>query len=289
MNFIQKHLYGFVFKYIMIMLGCLCMAASINAFYLQHHFLSGGISGIALIVYYLFGLPVYITNIVLNIPLYFVAYRHFSRSFFVSTVFCSLFFSVALKATDFLIATSYVPDQLLSCLAAGIFNGVGAAMVYRVGASSGGTDIIGFMMTKYYNISVSVTNFVLGALLLVLGGILYGITPALYSLILFYITFKITNVFMVGFDYKKSLLIVTEEPDVIAASIMKEVERGVTYLYGEGAYTGKERKVLFVVVKLTQLAKIKRLIHEADPAAFVIVQDANDVLGRGFSNPAKTI
>ena len=94
---------------------------------------------------------------------------------------------------------------------------------------------------------------------------------------------------MVGFDYKKSLLIVTEEPDVIAANIMKEVERGVTYLYGEGAYTGKERKVLFVVVKLTQLAKIKRLIHEADPAAFVIVQDANDVLGRGFSNPAKTI
>jgi len=273
----------------MIILGCFCMAASINAFYLQHHFLSGGISGIALILYYLFGLPVYLTNIILNIPLYVVAYRHFSRSFFVSTVFCSLFFSVALKATDFLIATSYVPDQLLSCLAAGIFNGIGAAMVYRVGASSGGTDIIGFMMTKYYNISVSVTNFVLGTLLLVFGAFLYGITPALYSLILFFITFKITNVFMVGFDYKKSLLIITDEPEVIAASIMKEADRGVTYLYGEGAYTKKERKVLFVVVKLTQLAKIKRLIHEADPMAFVIVQDANDVLGRGFTNPQQNI
>ena len=94
---------------------------------------------------------------------------------------------------------------------------------------------------------------------------------------------------MVGFDYKKSLLIITDEPEVIAANIMKEADRGVTYLYGEGAYTKKERKVLFVVVKLTQLAKIKRLIHEADPMAFVIVQDANDVLGRGFTNPQQNI
>ncbi len=265
------------------------MAVSINCFYLQHHFLSGGVSGVSLILYYLFGFPVAITNFVLNLPLFFVAYRFFSRSFFVSTLYGSVMFSIAMGATNFLASTSYVPDQLLSCLAAGILNGVGAAMVYRVGASSGGTDIIGFLMTKYYNISVSATNFVLSTFLLLFGWYLYGITPALYSLILFFIGFKITNVFMVGFDYKKALMVITEEPEVIANSIMKEVDRGVTYLYGEGAYTGKERKVLFVVVKLTQLAKIKNLIHDADPKAFVIIQDANDVFGRGFTNPQKTI
>lgn len=160
-NFIKKHLYGFAFKYLMITLGCFCMAVSINCFYLQHHFLSGGVSGVSLILYYLFGFPVAITNFVLNLPLFFVAYRFFSRSFFVSTLYGSVMFSIAMGATNFLASTSYVPDQLLSCLAAGILNGVGAAMVYRVGASSGGTDIIGFLMTKYYNISVSATNFVL--------------------------------------------------------------------------------------------------------------------------------
>lgn len=289
MSFLKRYFYKFAFKYIMVTLGCFCCAISVNAFYLQHHFLSGGISGVSLIVYYLSGLPVDITNLILNVPLFFVAYRFFSRSFFISTLYGTLMFSFALRVTNFLIATSYLPDQLLSCLAAGILNGIGSAMIYRVDASTGGTDILGFLMTKYYNISVSATNFVLGTFLLIFGGFLYGATPALYSLILFFITFKITNVLMVGFDYKKALTIITDQPEAIARGIMKEADRGVTYLYGEGAYTGHSRKVVFVVVKLTQLAKIKNIVHEADPSAFVIVQEANDVFGRGFTNPQNGI
>lgn len=289
MSFFKKYIYKFAFKYIMVTIGCFFCAVAVNAFYLQHHFLTGGISGLSLISYYLFGLPVDVVNLVLNIPLFFVAYRFFSRSFFISTLYGAVMFSLALRTTNFLIATSYIPDQLLSCLAAGILNGIGSAMIYRVDASTGGTDVLGFLMTKYYNISVSVTNFVLGTLLLIFGGFLFGVTTALYSLILYFITFKITNVFMVGFNYKKSLTIITDQPEAIAAGIMKEADRGVTYLYGEGAYTGQSRKVLFVVIKLTQLAKIKNIIHEADPLAFVIVQEANDVFGRGFSNPQKTL
>ena len=274
-----------LYRYSMVTLGCLIMALALNCFYIQQHFLSGGISGIAMILYYLFQWPIGTVGFILNIPLFYIAYRYLSRDFLISTIFGTAAFSIFANLTVSLSYTTYVKDPLLSCVAGGLFYGIGAALVYRVDASAGGTDILGFLLHKHYNIGVNTTGFAINVALMIICAFLFGLEPALYSLVVFFICFKMTNFIMVGFDYTKSLFIISSKPHEIASAIIKEVGRGVTYIHGEGAYTHQGREIVFVVVKLTQVGKIKSIIEETDPLAFVIIHDANDVFGRGFTAP----
>lgn len=271
------------YKYLMITLGTIVMAVAINAFYVQHHLLSGGISGIAVILYYLFAFPIGITSFIFNIPLLFVAYKFMDKKFFISTIFGSIVFSIALDLFSFMSQTAYVKDPLLACVAGGVLTGIGAAIVYRVGGGTGGTDTLGFIVNKYYSISISTTGFIFNIFLMIFAAALFGLEPALYSLVLFFITFKTANIFTDGFDYKKNFMIISENYEEISEAIIKVVGRGVTHIHGEGAYTHKERKIVFVVVKLRQVAHIKNIVKDIDPHAFVIIQDATDVFGRGFT------
>lgn len=272
-------------RYIFITLGCLLMALAINCFYLQEHFLSGGTSGLAIILYYLFKWPVGIVSFIMNLPLFYIAYRELGRKFFLTTVAGTIILSFMIDATAFLAAGKYVSNPLLACVAGGMLNGIGCALVYRNDGSTGGLEILGFVINKHYSISVNTFNLVSGLAIMVLAAHFFGLEPVLYSLVLFFISFKFTNLIMVGFDYKKSLIVVSDHADVIAEGVIKEIGRGVTFLYGEGAYTHQKRKIVYAVVKLTQLNKIKTIISDADPLAFVIIQDANDVFGRGFTVP----
>jgi uncharacterized membrane-anchored protein YitT (DUF2179 family) len=272
-------------KYLILALGCLLMALSINCFFVPFQFLSGGISGLALIFYYILGWPAGITSFILNIPLFFMAYKFMSRRFLIDSLIGTVLFSVMMDATAFLASATYVSNPLLACIAGGVMEGIGSALVYRVEGSTGGVDILGFIAKKYYNISISTTSFVFNAIVVAAAVYFIGLEPVLYSMVIFFICFKATNVGMVGFDYKKSVTIMSREPDRIASRVMKEVNRGITVLYGQGGYTRQDMKVLLVVVKITQLGKLLKIIEETDPTAFVMVQDANDVFGRGFTQP----
>ena len=128
-------------------------------------------------------------------------------------------------------------------------------------------DILGFLTKKYYNISVSTTNFLFDCCVMLAAVVFLGLTPVLYSLVLFFITFKATNLFMVGFDYKKQVIIVSTHAEEISRRVMDEVNRGVTILHGEGGYTRRPLQVILVVVKLTQLAHLETIIKEVDPMA----------------------
>jgi len=279
----------YIYKYAMITGGCAVIALAINCFYLQQHFLNGGISGLAMILYYLLGWPIGTVSFILNLPLFYFAYRYLSKTFLIDTIFGTAVFSLILDLTAFLADKTYVKDPLLSCIAGGVMFGVGSAMMYKVDGSSGGTDIIGFIVYKYYSISVSTTEFIINGVIMTFCAFLFGLEPVLYSMIIFYLSFRLTNVLMDGFDYKKNFMIITNQPEQIADAIMTEVGRGVTFLNGEGAYTHQSRKVLFVVVKLTQVNKIEHIIKQFDPDAFVIMQDAANVFGRGFTLPDKVI
>ncbi len=276
-------------RYTMITLGCLLMALGINCFFIQEHFLSGGLSGICLILFYIFKLPVGITSFILNIPLFYLAYKQLGKRFFLDTIIGTAIFSFLLDATAFLNATKFVSNPLLACIAGGMLSGIGGALIYRNEGSTGGLDILSFLINKHYSISIGACNLSFGLILMTFGLYFFGIEPVLYSLVLFFVSFKFTNLFMVGFIYKKSLIIVSDHASAIAQSIIEEVGRGVTYLYGEGAFTHANKKVIFAVIKLTQLGKIKDIIAKIDPYAFVIIQDANDVFGRGFTAPNKEI
>jgi len=145
-------------KYFWTTLGCLLMAVAINSFAVRHHFVAGGIAGFSMILYYLFHWPAGITSFFFNIPLFYMAYRYMSRTFCIDSLIGTLIFSVLLDSTVFLQQVVQVNDPILCCIAAGVMEGLGAAMVYRSDTSTGGVDIIGFMAKKYKNISISTTN-----------------------------------------------------------------------------------------------------------------------------------
>lgn len=270
-------------RYLTITLGACLSAIALNAFFLPHHLLSGGVTGLAMIFYYLFGWEVSTTNVLLNIPLFFLAYKLMSRNYFISGIYGTVILSVFLRLFAPLNTLTLIHDPMLSCIAGGALNGIGLGTLYRVGGSTGGTDIIGAIVQKFYAISISATGFIINIVLLCAGAFLFGLEPALYTMTAYFVVFKVSNAFTAGFDFKKSLIIISEHNEEIAEAIIRIVGRGVTYIEGEGAYTHQHRKMLFCVVKLTQVAKIRRLVKELDPFAFLIVQDANDVFGRGFT------
>ena len=159
----RQHLY----RYLMVTLGCVLMGIAINAFYMPNKLISGGIGGVSVILYYLIGLPMGITSLLLNIPLFVAAYKFMDRSYIVSALYGMLVFSVSLDAFHFLAEKApYVHDPMLACIAGGVIYGIGAAMMYRVGGSSGGTDIIGAIINKHYSISIGTTGFMFNIILM---------------------------------------------------------------------------------------------------------------------------
>lgn len=267
----------------MVTLACLVMGVALNVFYMPNKMLSGGIGGVAVLLYYLAGLPMGVTSLLCNLPLFFLAYKFLDREYTLRALYGIVAFSTALDALHFLSAYTVVHDKLLACIAGGVLYGMGAACMYRVGGSSGGTDIIGAIIQKYYSISISTTGFIFNLLLLCASVFFFGIEPVLYTLLTFFIMTKTCNTFVTGFEYKKNVIIISNMHHEIAEEIIKVVGRGVTYLHGEGAFTHQQREVLFVIVKLTQLAKIRAICKEIDPDAFMIIHDVNDVFGRGFT------
>lgn len=272
-----------LFRYLSIMVGTCLSGIAINGFFIPHQLLSGGLSGLCVILYYLFQWDLGYTNIILNIPLFILAYRMMSRDYFISGIFGTLALSFSLRTFTFLNQQALVHDPMLACIAGGVIHGMGLGILYRVGGSTGGSDIIGAIIQKFYSISIGTTGFIINIGLLLMGAFLFGVEPALYTMVAYFVVFKVANAFTDGFDYKKSILVISEKNDAIAEAIFQVVGRGVTYLESEGAYTHQHRKMLFVVVKLTQVAKVKELVKSMDPFAFMIIQDANDVFGRGFT------
>jgi uncharacterized membrane-anchored protein YitT (DUF2179 family) len=267
----------------MVTLACAIMGIALNVFYMPNKMLSGGIGGIAVLAYYLGGLPMGATSLICNVPLFFLAYKYMDKQYTIGALYGIVAFSVSLDVFHFLSNYTVVHDKLLACIAGGVLYGIGAACMYRVGGSSGGTDIIGAIIQKHYSISISTTGFIFNLLLLFVSVFFFGIEPVLYTLLTFFVMSKTCNAFTIGFDYKKNIIIISNSHHEIAEEIIKVVGRGVTYLHGEGAFTHQEREVLFVVAKLTQLAKIRAICRSIDPDAFMIIHDVNDVFGRGFT------
>ena len=272
-------------QYLMIALGCLLSSVSINLFLVPHHLISGGVTGLAIISNFLFGFPIGWVLIVLNIPLLYVAYKHIGKKYAINTIFGTLFFSFAVEATQFLTAFSPLDDPILACLTGGLISGLGSGIIFRVNGSTGGLDVIATIVKKYYSLNLGFVGLAFNVVIVLMAATLFGLKLAVLTLISMYVGAAITDKVVEGFNHRKSITIISNNGDKIAAAIIKEVGRGVTILHGEGAFTRQNKKIVFVVVSLTQIAKIKFIVEEEDPCAFMIVQDAAEVMGRGFTLP----
>lgn len=273
-------------QYIAVSIGCIFSGCAINLFLVPHHLLSGGVSGLAIIFYYLFGLPIGLQVLAMNIPLLYAAYRLLGKEYTIVTIYGTLFFSFSVDALKFLSYANAIDDPIISAITGGILAGIGSGLIFRVNGSAGGLDIIAGIIKKYYAFNLGVVGFGVNCIIMLLSASLFGLKLAVLTLISMFVSASLTDKVVEGFNRRKTVHIVSYNTDQIVESILNEVGRGVTILNGMGAFTRQEKRVIFVVVNLTQIAKIKSLVQEADPDAFMIVSDAAEVMGRGFTLPS---
>ena len=271
-------------RYAPVALGAIINEVGNNTFLIPHQLFSGGVSGVAMLLYFLFSWPIGIQIILLNIPIFYAAYRLLDRDYVICGIFGMVIFSLATDATRFLADLNFIDDTLLAAIYGGVISGIGAGMIFRVGGSAGGTDTIATIIKKYYSLNVGFVGFSINVFLMIVAAALFGVKPAMYTLLSFFVSSQVTDAVIEGLNRKKTIMIISDKNEEIADAILDEVGRGATFLEGTGAYTGQDKKVLFVVVTLTQISKIKFIAEKTDPHAFMIVQDAAEVLGHGFSS-----
>ena len=274
-------------KYLGIMAGCLIAAGSINLFVVPSSLLTGGVTGIAIIFYFLTGLPIGAQTLAYNVPLLIASYKLLGKKYTIDVIIGTVMFSLALDATKFLNGMLPLEEVMLASIYGGIFNGIGYGIVFRMNGSTGGFDILGAIFKKYYSMEIGSVIFGFNCLIVVVAGVLFNITSAMFTLICMYVTSQMTNKVIDGFNQRKAVLIISEHSKDIADGIITDIGRGVTFLNGEGAYTGDPKKIVMVVVSMTQIAKLKIVVRTVDKNAFMLILAASEVQGRGFTRAAR--
>ena len=259
------------------------------AFFLQPNDLSpGGISGLALLLVELTGFgSVGVLSILMNLPLFILGGVKIGKKFFAGSLLGMLLSSVLIDL--FALIPFPVLDPLISVLYGGVICGLGLGIVFICGTSTGGSDIlIRLLKLKYRNVPIGQISLCFDALVVILTGLVFhDVTKSLYTGITVFLCSQVIDAVVYRFDYSKVALIISSEHQKIADAIGKRLDRGATLLHGEGSYTHREMKVVLAAVKKQQVAELKELVMEIDPRAFVIVQEAHQVLGDGFSRYSK--
>ncbi|WP_027701999.1 YitT family protein [Metaclostridioides mangenotii] len=269
---------------LILVVGCFLMAASLNLFFNPHSIAPGGLTGLAVVINTISPIPLWVVNLVLNIPLFVLAFKILSRKDCIKTVLGILLLTLALKVTDNLAMIDVTNDIILAIISGSILMGFGHGLIFRINGTTGGTDLIGLLLNKYIpSLSVPVLMGIVDSVVVALSGIVTGrIEIALYSTLALYIIVKMSDLMIEGFDYSKSFMIISDKYKEINQIIMKDLERGATILKGEGAYTGSDKKVILVVVAKKEVVKLKKLVKETDPNSFIIITDIHEAVGNGF-------
>lgn len=263
----------------LITLGSILFAIGMNSILIPKGFLSGGLVGMAMIVHYLLqNWDIGFIYFLLNIPLVVLCWFSISHRFMYYSFLGMIIFSVAAGLIK--PGVVEIKDPILAALLAGMICGTGGGIILRSLGSAGGLDILTVYLNKKFGFRMGTVIFFSNALVLMAGALLFDLERALYSMIYYYASTRVIEAILAGFNKRKSLLIVSDQAQGIAEKIIHEVKRGITFLHGEGAYTGEEKKVIFTVTSLTELPKIKDLVHQIDPDAFVVVNETLEVLGK---------
>jgi uncharacterized membrane-anchored protein YitT (DUF2179 family) len=273
-----------IVKYAKIAVGSALYAAGFQFLVYPNAMITGGVTGIAMIINYLTQLPVGILSIIMNIPLFVVSWKRFGLGFMVSSflgmLLCSVFIDL-LSMIDFVITT----DLLLASVFGGVVKGLGLGIVYSTSATTGGIDIVAkFLRAKYQYINFSTFILALDIAIIAIFAVIFDkYESALYSVICMYVCAKAIDVVLLGAVNSKVCYIITDESIAIKNAITEKLGRGVTFLHGEGAWSGKEKNVILCVIKTRQIVELKHLVRELDERAFMIVSDSREVFGKGFT------
>ena len=268
-----------------ILVGAAIMSFGLVNFNMQNKLAEGGFTGITLLLYFLFHWDPSYTNLLLNIPLFFIGWKLLGRNTFFYTLIGT--FSVSLFLWIFQRNTINMPltnDLTLAALFAGGFTGIGLGIIFRYGGTTGGVDIIARLVHKYVGWSMGKTMFLFDACVITLSLLAYlNYKQAMYTLVAVLVGARVVDFMQEGAYTARGAMIISEQNGAIADKIMLEMDRGVTILKGFGSYTKNERDVLYCVVAKNEIVRLKNLITSVDPHAFVSITIVHDVHGEGFT------
>ena len=271
-----------------IIAGCLLFALGFDMFLEPNGLNAGGISGLAMILVHVLGFgSVGVVTALMNLPLFLAGGLKIGKKFFVGSVVGMATSSLALDLFSKLPVLETEP--LLASLYGGVLCGIGLGMVFATGASTGGSDIVvRLLKLRWEHVPIGTINIVFDLVVAVLTGIAFmDMSRALYSGVAIFVTGQVIDAVVYRFDYSKVALIISPEYEKIAQVIAAELDRGATFLHAEGSFSRKDTKVVLTAVKKQQISELKRLVVEIDPNAFIVVQEAHQVLGEGFGRYSK--
>ncbi len=267
-----------------ILVVCFIQSLTLSAFYTPNHFLSGGITGLSLLFDYLFDLPRWVTLIALNIPVLIIGLKPLKTKAVVfsaiATISYSIFFEIPFVA-NFRIGLGS-DSALLSAIVGSAIFGVTSAPVVKRGASLGGIDILALILSRKYSIQMGTICIAFNFVIMTVLGFFYGTQIALLSMLAMFVSNTAFNFALRGVNHNNSVFIISEKWEEIAPHVMADMHRGVTFLYGEGAYTGQPRRIVYCIVKTTELTKLKAIVKMHDNNALFSIIETKDVVGRGF-------
>lgn len=268
--------------------GCAILALGFNIFLEPNDINAGGLTGLAMVLHRVFGFgSIGLFIFLMNLPLFIISGYKIGKKFFLGSLLGMGLSSVFIDLFAFIPAPQTEP--LIGALYGGVVCGLGLGLAFLSGASTGGSDIaVRLLKRRYQNVPIGTISICFDACVIVIAAVVFGkFSVALYSGIAIYVSGLVVDAVVYHFDYSKVALIITKKHEQVAAEIDRQLDRGATYLRGEGSFTREEMLVVLTAVKRHQVSDLKRLVMEVDPDAFVIMQEAHQVLGDGFSRYSK--
>ncbi|MDQ7092256.1 YitT family protein [Desulfosporosinus sp. PR] len=264
-------------KYVFLFIGAVLAAVGLEIFIVPNEIVDGGITGISIMASHLTKLPLGAFIFTLNIPFLVLGYYQIGKTFVFSTLFSITTLSIGVSILQ--PVPGLTNDMLLAAVFGGIILGIGVGLVVRYGGSMDGTEIVAIVISKQSGFSVGEVVMFFNIFILSSAGLLFGWNRAMYSLIAYFIAFKVIDLTIQGLDESKAVMIVSEKPDEISEALQARLGRGVTFLEGRGGYSGEAKGVLYSVITRLEIAKLKAIIDEIDEDAFVTIHDVHDVIG----------
>lgn len=271
-------------KYTFLLIGALFASIAIEIFLVPNNIIDGGVIGISIISSHITKLPLGIFIFLLNLPFLILGYKQIGKTFVISTVFSVT--TLALGVTFLHPVPGITKDVLLAAVFGGIILGVGVGLIIRYGGSLDGTEIVAIILDKRTGFSIGEIVLFFNIFILSSAGFVFGWDKAMYSLIAYFIAFKVIDITVEGLEESKAVIIVSEQPEVIADILMARLGRGVTVLHGKGAYSGDSKGVLYCVITRLEISKLKAIVEEIDTNAFVTFSDVHEVMGGRFKKRA---
>ena len=273
-----------VVSFVLLMIGTIISAFALECCLIPNIILDGGVTGISIIIYKLFNLPVSLLVLILNIPFVYIGYKNLGKNFLYRTIFSMICFSLFLSVfEDF---APLVDDKLLATVFGGALYGVGVGIVIKFGGCVDGTESVAIVISKKTSFSVGQIVLIFNLVIFTIAGFIFGINRALYSLLTYFITSKVVDLVSTGLEQAKAALIITDKSNDLSREIYKRLGRTTTTIKGKGLISG-EKEVLYCVLTRIEVYELKHIVEEMDESAFVSITDVSEIIGNHIKSTNK--